>query len=252
MKSKKLLLVLSFSVIAVMLLFGTGNLWAGQKIYINGIDGNYPPFSYIDKNGKPAGSDIEIVKWISKEMNMKIKIIAVAWDAMIPSLKAHKIDFVSNMSPTPERVKQVDFSNAYGETGVAVAVRKNSNLNIASALSGKYVIGGARGAAAEAWVEENLLKTGVLSKRNLKIYNNSIMIFKDLQNGRIDVGVEDEGVVIKAIEGKPLAIVGIIYSGWTNNFAIRRGDTEIKRLLNEGIRRLKNSPDWARLGKNYK
>jgi len=252
MRKKKLMLILGFMLICTIIFTGTVNVFAQQKVYINGIDGNYPPFSYVDKNGKPAGSDIEIVKWIAKEMNIKVKIIAVAWDAMIPSLKARKIDFVSNMSPTPERIKQVDFTIPYGETGVAVVVRKNSHLNIVQALSGKYVIGGARGAAAESWVEENLIKPGILPKRKLKIYNNSVLIFKDLQNGRIDVGVEDEGMARKAIEGKPMEVVGIIYSGWTNNFAIRKGDNELKAILNEGIRRLKNSPDWMRLGKNYR
>lgn len=252
MKSKKLASILVFALLSGTLVYGTGVVWAQEKVYINAIDGNYPPFSLIDKNGKPAGSDVEIVKWIAREMGFKVKIVAVAWDAMIPSLKAGKIDFVSNMSPTPERVKQVDFTIPYGETGIAVAVRDDSNLNIVDVLSGKHKIGVARGAAAAGWVEENLLNKGILPKGNLTIYNNSVLIFKDLQNGRVDAGVEDEGMVRDAIEGKPLRIVGIIYGGWTNNFAIRKGDTQLKQLLNEGIRRLLKSPDWEKLGKNYR
>jgi polar amino acid transport system substrate-binding protein len=252
MKGKSSVFIRVAVLVAVLWVCAAGVLWSQQKEYINAIDGNYPPFSLIDKNGNPAGSDVEIVRWIEKEMGIKVKIVAVAWDAMIPSLKAGKIDFVSNMSPTPERLEQVDFTIPYGETGIGVAVRDNTNLNIVDVLSGKYKIGVARGAAAAGWVEETLVDSGILASRNRTIYNNSVLIFKDLANGRIDAGIEDEGVVRDAVNNAPLRIVGIIYGGWTNNFAIRKGDTELKQILDEGIRRLKNSPDWEKLGKNYR
>ena len=252
MKSKSSVFIRIALLVAVLCVCGAAIAWSQQKEYINAIDGNYPPFSLIDKNGNPAGSDVEIVRWIEKEMGIKVKIVAVAWDAMIPSLKAGKIDFVSNMSPTPERLKEVDFTIPYGETGIGVAVRDNTNLNIVDVLSGKYKIGVARGAAAAGWVEENLVDKGILSTRNRTIYNNSVLIFKDLANGRIDAGIEDEGVVRDAVDNGPVKMVGIIYGGWTNNFAIRKGDSELKRILDEGIRRLKNSPDWEKLGKNYR
>ena len=32
---------------------------AQEKVYINGFDAAYPPFSFVDKDGKPAGFDID-------------------------------------------------------------------------------------------------------------------------------------------------------------------------------------------------
>ena len=105
--------------IAVILVIGlaisaginTGPAAAADKIYINGFDAAYPPFSFIDKAGKPAGFDIDAVNWIAKEMGFKVKHQPTDWAAIVPSLKAGKIDFIaSGMSITPERQAQVNFT----------------------------------------------------------------------------------------------------------------------------------------------
>ena len=46
--------------LGLVLLFGTGAF--AEKTYINGIDANYPPFAYVDKNGEPAGFDVDSLK----------------------------------------------------------------------------------------------------------------------------------------------------------------------------------------------
>lgn len=60
----------------------------GEKTYIVGIDGDYYPFSYIDKDGSPAGFDVESIQWIAQEMGFEVKIVPIAWDGIVPSLLA--------------------------------------------------------------------------------------------------------------------------------------------------------------------
>ena len=80
---------------------------AAEKVYINGIDANFPPFAYVDKSGNPDGFDVKALDWIAKEMGFKVKHQPMDWDGIIPSLKAKKIDIVaSGMSITDERKKQ--------------------------------------------------------------------------------------------------------------------------------------------------
>ncbi len=252
MRSKKLITVLALSLIALIWVSSGTGLWAqAKKVYINGFDGNYPPFTYIDKKGNPAGADIEAVKWIAKEMGFEVKFKAVAWDAIIPTLQARKIDFISTMTPTEERKKVVDFSTPYWETGLAVVVREDSDLNIVSALNGKGIVGVDRGAASETWINNNLVKTGILPKNKLKLYDNAILAIKDVINRRIGASVNDELMVKEATKGKPLKIVGVINTGSTNNFAVRKGDKNLKQLLDEGVKRLLESPEWAKIVATY-
>lgn len=52
----------------------------------------------------------------------------------------------------------------------------------------------------------------------------------------------DEPIIDKAIEGKPLKKIGVISTGEEYAIAVRKEDTELKALLNEGLKRLMSSP----------
>ncbi|MCD6472882.1 basic amino acid ABC transporter substrate-binding protein [Candidatus Aerophobetes bacterium] len=253
MRSKKLLLIFILSLFALMWTFGGSALWAqGKKVYIDGIDPDYPPFSYIDKEGNPAGFDVEAVKWIGKEMGFEVKVQPTAWDAIIPSLKSGKIDLIaSGMTITEERKKVVDFTIPYWEINQAVAVRKDSNLDIISALTGKYIVGTQRGCTAAMWIEDNLVKKGIIGKDKLKLYEGFSLAVKDLLNGRTDSAMMDDVMVKDAIKGKPLKIIGIIKTGELYGYAVRKEDKEFKETLNEGLRRLMKSPKWDELISKY-
>jgi len=42
-------------------------------------------------------------------------------------------------------------------------------------------------------------------------------------------------------------VVGTIETGEIYGYAVRKGDTKLLSLLNEGLRRLKASPEWDKL-----
>ncbi|MDO8945434.1 MAG: transporter substrate-binding domain-containing protein, partial [Desulfobacterales bacterium] len=56
-----------FCVLAVAALIGLGAVagLAQDKVYVNGFDADYPPFSSVGKDGKPAGFDIDALDWIA-------------------------------------------------------------------------------------------------------------------------------------------------------------------------------------------
>ncbi|MBU2234647.1 MAG: transporter substrate-binding domain-containing protein, partial [Proteobacteria bacterium] len=98
---------------------------AAEKVYINGIDANFPPFAYVDKSGNPDGFDVKALDWIAKEMKFKVKHQPMDWDGIIPSLKAKKIDIVaSGMSITDERRKQVNFTIPYWKIKQVLVAKK--------------------------------------------------------------------------------------------------------------------------------
>ena len=255
MKNKKLVMMVIFSLILVLFSMGSFNSFAAdKKVYINGIDADYPPFAYIDEKGRPAGFDVESLNWIAKEMGFKVKHQPTAWDGIVSSLLAKKIDMVySGMSITPERLKKVSFSIPYWEINQALCVRKDSKLNMIAALSNKkYTVGTQRSCTAAMWIEDNLIKTGILPKNNLKLYEGFSLAVKDLVNGRIDSAMMDNVMVEDAIrKGQPIKIIGIIKTGEKYGVAIRKEDKALKALLDEGITRLKKSPKWNELINKY-
>ncbi|HAJ33682.1 MAG TPA: ABC transporter substrate-binding protein [Candidatus Atribacteria bacterium] len=249
MRNKKLVLMVIFSLLIVLCTGSISLLAAEKKAYINGIDADYPPFAYIDEKGNPAGFDVECLNWIAQEMGFEVKHQPTAWDGIVSSLLAKKIDMVySGMSITEERKTKVDFTIPYWEINQALCVREDSDLNVIAALCGEYTVGSQRGCTAAEWIEENLVETGILPKDNLKLYEGFSLAVKDLLNGRIDSAMMDDVMVEDAIrKGQAVKIVGIIKTGEAYGIAVRKEDKELKALLNEGIAKLKKSAKWDEL-----
>lgn len=233
-----------------LFLVSTG--FAATKKYICGIDGDYPPYSFMGADGKPTGFDVESIRWIGKEMGFEVEIKPIAWDGIIPALLAKKIDMVySGMTASEERRKVVDFSNIYWQIDQAVAVKNDSKLTMDDVLGGSAIIGTQRGCTAAHWIEDNLVKKNVIKKENLRLYDNFPIAAKDLEIGRVGAVMMDDMIVQNVIKGKPFKVLGMIKTGEEYAVAIRKEDTALKNMINEGLAKLMASPKWEELKTKY-
>ncbi|HSO62674.1 MAG TPA: ABC transporter substrate-binding protein, partial [Desulfobacterales bacterium] len=150
-------------VLAVAALIGLGAVagFAQDKVYVNGFDADYPPFSFVGKDGKPTGFDIDALDWIAKEMKFKVKHQPTDWAAIVPTLQAKKIDVIaSGMSITPERQAAVNFTEPYWTVKQLLVVKNDSKLTDKQCLEPGRKIALLRGSAESKWMTENLLKKG--------------------------------------------------------------------------------------------
>ncbi|WP_261921430.1 ABC transporter permease subunit [Staphylococcus aureus] len=94
-----------------------------------GLSADYAPMEFEHTvNGKTeyAGVDIDLAKKIAKDNNLKLKIVNMSFDSLLGALKTGKIDIIiSGMTSTPERRKQVDFSDSYMMTKNIMLVKKD-------------------------------------------------------------------------------------------------------------------------------
>ncbi|MDO4426740.1 MAG: transporter substrate-binding domain-containing protein [Moraxella sp.] len=72
-----------------------------------------------------AGFDMDIANALCEKMQVTCDIKAQDWDGIIPSLKTGKYDaIVSGMGIAPERQEQIDFSQPYYSSPLAVVAKK--------------------------------------------------------------------------------------------------------------------------------
>lgn len=94
-----------------------------------GLSADYAPMEFEHTvNGKTeyAGVDIDLAKKNAKDNNLKLKIVNMSFDSLLGALKTGKIDIIiSGMTSTPERKKQVDFSDSYMMTKNIMLVKKD-------------------------------------------------------------------------------------------------------------------------------
>ncbi|MGE5256909.1 MAG: ABC transporter substrate-binding protein [Hyphomicrobiales bacterium] len=243
---------LGIAAVAFATVLGLTPGFAQDKVYINGFDADYPPFSFVGKDGKPAGFDIDALDWIANAMGFKVKHQPTDWAAIVPTLQSKKIDVIaSGMSITPERQAAVNFTAPYWTVVQLLVVKNDSKLTDKQCLEPGRKIALLRGSAESKWMTENLLKKGYSFE--LKAYDTTPLAIEDVANGRADCAAvsntalkdaQDKGMKVKSIGG---------YGQPDTNYgyAVRKDDPEFLNKLNEGWKKLKASPKFQELVKKW-
>lgn len=96
-----------------------------------GVRNSAPPFAHYDANNRPAGFTWDLCRALVKHMevelkrSIEIKPTPVSLPESFEMLKDGRIDLqCGSTTHTAERAQQVDFSNSFFVSGIAVAYRK--------------------------------------------------------------------------------------------------------------------------------
>ena len=103
------------------------NAKAKPKIII-GDDINYPPYSYIDSKGKPAGFNIELAKSVGTAMGFDVEIRLDEWSKIRQALESGEIDAISGMFYSKDRENIYSFTVKHSITNGDIFTRKNIKL----------------------------------------------------------------------------------------------------------------------------
>ena len=226
--------------IAIFLTVATIN----AKEIIIGSDAEYPPFEYIDENGKIAGFDIDLIGEISKIAGFEYKFIKVGFDALIPALKAGKIDAIAAaMSATPERKKSVDFSDPYFFTkNLYLKLATNNSITNKEQLS-KLKIGVMLGTVQEG-VAHAIKGAKVIPTEGIA---GSIM---NLKAGKVDVVIVDSSVGFGYLKKNSDIISFLEEADGSDGFAFafdKGKDGEFLAKFNAALKEVKENGTYDKL-----
>lgn len=116
----------------------TGN---NDKPIIVGGDRAYPPYEFIDKDGLPAGYNVDLTRAIAEVMGMKVEFRFGAWSDMRSGLKQGTINILQGISYSDARADTVDFSPPHTIVHHAIFARKETPpVTVLEELRGKQVI----------------------------------------------------------------------------------------------------------------
>lgn len=226
-------------IIGVALGCSPGNQSAFDKIKSAGIlrigtDATYPPFEFNDeKSGELVGFDIDLMKAICRELELRPEFIVVPFGGIIPGLRSAKYDcIISAMTITEERRQAVDFSMAYYDAGQTIAVPLNdSTIHSVDDLKGK-TIGVQLGTTGEI-----MAKT--IEGAEIISFNNIGAAFIDMENGRIDAVLNDAPTSQRAIKVRGMAkIVGPMLSSEQYGIAVDKKNKELLSVIDQALNTL--------------
>ena len=133
---------------------------------------DFAPFGSMAKDMSIQGYDVDMAKYIAKDLGVKLKIVPVTSANRIPYLQTGKADLIiSSLGKNPARQKAIDFTDAYAPFFLGVFGSKDVNVSSVEDLKGKTV-GVTRGSVEDIELSK-LVDSSVTIKR---FEDNSITI----------------------------------------------------------------------------
>lgn len=249
--------IISTFVAATVLMLGSSLSIAGDwsKVRV-GVEGAYPPFSWVEADGTLKGFDIDITMALCKEIGAECTLVQSDWDGIIPSLLAKKYDaIIASMSITDERKKKVAFTGKYYQSSAKFARKKGSDVEISKeGLAGKSV------GVQRATTHDNFVSEEFGDAVEIKRYGTQDEAYLDAVSGRIDLVLADsiamdEGF-LSTDNGKDWEFVGpdfneVKYFGEGAGIAVRKDDQDLVDKLNAAIAAIRANGVYEAINKKY-
>ena len=215
-----------------------------------GLEGTYPPFSFVDADGKLSGFEVELSEALAQKLGVKAKIQPTKWDGILAALESKRLDVVVNqVTISDERKKKYDFSEPYTVSGIQALVLKDKeaklNIKTAADLSGKKV-GVGLGTNYEEWVRANVPGADV------RTYDDDPTKFADLNNSRTDAILIDRLAALEYAKKAPKTVAaGEAFSRQESGIALRKGEPELLAAVNKALDELRADGTLEKLSKKY-
>jgi polar amino acid transport system substrate-binding protein len=205
------------------------------------------PFIYQDPAdpSKLVGAEVELMDLVGAQLGLKPVFVQNQWEGLIPGLDRGDYQVAVNaIEITPERQRQVAFSQPYFVTYEQLAVRRGeTSIAAVEDLKGKKV-GTYKGALAQEILEEQGLKP--------LLYEDIDPLYRDLGFGRLDAVLLDQPIALYV--GKPLPdvkFVGDPVGQLAYGMALRKQDTALRASLDQALDRLRASGQLRKLWERW-
>jgi len=216
---------------------------------IAGVKTDFPPFGYVDSAGKNLGFDVDVAHLFAKALfddANKVELVAVTSGNRIPFLQSGKIDIIiATVTVTEERKQVVEFSDPYFLSGSLLLVPKASPIKGVEDLAGKTV-SVIQGAIQDKDIEQlapkaNRVKYGKVSEAVLAV-----------KGGRADAFSQDDILILTLAKENPdMKAVGKPFIPRPYGIAVRKGDLEFIKWVNDQLAKMKRDGTYDKLWKKY-
>lgn len=199
-----------------------------------------PPFAYVDKQNEWVGFSIDLVEQlmlpaVAKKAGKPVKLEKKESTppTRIPLLTSNAVDMIAEtMTDTRSRRESVDFSLTFFVTGAQFLVKKGSAIKTIKDTAGKRV------AAQQGSTNAKIIRERVPTAQ-LREFPDQPAAFQALVQRQVDAytndGIQLAGLKAKAPNPRDWVIVGDFYSYEPYGMALRKGDSDFRTVVNNGL-----------------
>lgn len=254
---KKILSVALILMLALGMMVGCGGGAAEEeapadetKTYNIATDTTFAPFEFQNDAGEYVGIDIEILAAIAEDQGFKYELNPLGFSAAVAALESNQTDgVIAGMSITAERQEKYDFSTAYYDSGVVMAIKAdNDAIKSYDDLKDKKV-------AVKTGTEGATFAESIKDQYGFELvyFDESPLMYEDVKTGNSVACFEDYPVMGYGItQGNGLKMVTDMEKGSSYGFAVLKGkNTELLEMFNKGLENIKANGKYQEILDKY-
>jgi polar amino acid transport system substrate-binding protein len=206
-----------------------------------GSDIPYPPTEF-GRAPDYKGIDIELVDAIAKQLDLNVEWQDTSFDTIFRDLAQGKFDMVASATTiTPERQKEVDFSDPYFLADQSLMVKTGGSIKTVKDVAGQ-VVGAQKGTTGAAYAEDQT------DASTVRTYPEIADAFNALESGQISAVINDCPISKYAEKSySDLQVIEALPTGEKYGFAFQKGSTALEDAVNNALAELKKDGTYSKI-----
>lgn len=231
-----------FILSSLIMLMSVSSISARARGIVFAFDKDHPPFSFI-QDGEPAGFDIDILTPIFVDCKYGFTPTVYKWDDALNSLrKGIKVQLMSQMSKTEDRLMVYDFSEEpYLIDEVMIFSKIDTISDIKGLVDKKVAV--QKGSSYEQMLEKY---EGIIILPTESEYD----ALEALENEIVEAFVGPQSVAQYIINSKGYADINAVGAPLETSYmylAVEKGDTELLEFINAGMKKLRETGQYKHI-----
>jgi len=194
-------------------------------------DSAFPPFEYLDDQGRPTGFNVELLREVAAVMGLDLRVELGPWNEVRHDLEAGRIDIITGMFYSTERDSLIDYSVPFITVSYMAFARENLRVDSLTDLKGLRVI------VQEDDIADDLVTRSAMAGAIIRVGSlEQVLRTLDMGDGDCAVVSRMQGLYfIRNLGLKGIHPVGQPLARLNYCFAVREGNRDLLMKLNEGL-----------------
>lgn len=219
---------------------------ASAATILVGTDAGLAPFEFKDpKTNEIVGFDIDLITAIAKAVGDEAKIQNMQFAGLIPALQSNMVDVgAAAITITPERQKQVLFTDPYYDVGLVMVIQKKNEgqFKTLKDMEGKRI-------CAQIGSTGSILASTVKGA-TVANFDQIGEAFMELKMNGCDSVMVDKTVTLYYLtkhKDKDILMVPHVYNPKQNGFAVAKNNKALLDKLNKGLKIIKENGEYDKI-----
>lgn len=163
-----------------------------------GIQGDNPPWGFVNSKGEQEGFDADVGKLFGQELGVPVEFFPCAVANRIPALVTGRVDILfATMGMYPDRAKAIQFSKPYAANDVVLVAPVSMTVKTPEDMA-NHTIGVARSSAQDTAVTK-----AAPSSATIRRFDDDAATIQALLSGQVEMVGANQFYPIRLNQSKP-------------------------------------------------